>query len=401
MGISYSGAAQTIQQYYTNKLNAYFSKDHAIKSIVSVTQDGIFIFSGRTSEPNISLSWDEIKTLSPVISTISEPELKKLLFDKKDSLAFYIKKDSIKERNNLHSLKGIKIAIDPGHIGGSYHMGEAESRCMTLAIDSTKRIQLVEGNLTFFTAVLLKYKLDSMGAQTMLTRSDTGLSSLGITFWEWKKKIKNKNYLDSLIGDHLITEKDLHLLNAHLPDKVLFADVFSSLDMAVRAEKINTFQPDLTVIIHYNVNEKNTGWNHTTDKDYVMAFVPGCITAENMKTLEGKLNFLRLFISSDIEQSIKLSSSVVNNISIALHVPLAQKTDASYLAQHCLSTPARGVYSRDLELTRLIKGPLVYSEPLYQDNMQECFLLTSQNSERIKIVAEAYFKGIMEYLQDR
>ena len=32
----------------------------------------------------------------------------------------------------------------------------------------------------------------------MLTRTDTGMSSLGITFFEWKKKIKNKVYLDSL-----------------------------------------------------------------------------------------------------------------------------------------------------------------------------------------------------------
>lgn len=401
--------AQTQQAYYANKLATYFSKDRKLKDLVDIRKEGIFIFSDKPGDSAIFLNWDGVNALSPVISTISEAELKKLVIDKKDSLQFYIKKDSIKERAAPHSLKGLKIAIDPGHIGGSYQMGFTESRCMTLAIDSTHQIQLVEGNLTFFTALLLKHTLDSLGAQTMLTRADTGLSSFGITFSEWKKKIRDKSYLDSLIRNNLISEKGVRLLKTRLPDKVLFSDVFGSVDMANRAKKINAFQPDLTVIIHYNVNEKNTGWTHTTDKDYVMAFVPGCVTAEDMKALAGRLNFLRLLLSSDIEKSIKLSSAVAQNISSKLNVPLAQKGDGTYLTEHCLSTPAKGVYARDLALARLIKGPLVYGEPLYQDNTNECLLLTAKDdstlgyavSKRIKLVAEAYYAGIVEYLKEK
>ncbi len=370
-----------------------------MKNYLSITKYGILIFNGESDQTEIYLSWADVNLLSPVISGISEPELKKLLIDKKDSLQYYISKDSIQKRDTPHSLKGMKIAIDPGHIGGAYHMGETESRCMTLNIDSAKQIQLVEGNLSFFTVMILKHKLDSLGAQVMLTRNDTGLSSLGITFFEWKKKIKNKTYLDSLRRNNLISEKGLHLLGEHLSDKVLFTDVFSPIDMASRAKKINAFKPDVTVIIHYNVNEKNAPWDHTTDKDYVMAFVPGCVTSEDLKTLAGRLNFIRLLISPDIENSVKLSSAVAKNISSKLNVPLAKETDATYLSERCLPTPATGIYSRDLALTRLIKGPLVYGEPLYQDNTQECILLTSPNSERIKLVAEAYYEGIVEYIK--
>lgn len=351
----------------------------------------------------------------PVISTISETELKKLLIDKRDSFNYYFQKDTIRSKEQLHSLNGMKIAIDPGHIGGAYHMGETESRCMTLVIpqplirgeDSVKQIQMVEGNFSFFTALILKHKLDSMGAQVMLTRSDTGVSSLGITFFEWKKKIKHKDYVDSLEKNNLISDKGLNLLKKHLDDKQLFAQVFASVDMANRAKKINAFQPDLTVVIHYNVNEKNAGWNHTTDKDYVMTFVPGCVTSEDMNKLAGRLNFLRLLLSNDIENSVKLSSAVVKKLSTKLNVPIAQKDDATYLGQACLTTPEKGVYARDLALTRLIKGPLVYGEPLYQDNNTECFLLTAQDdtvngfsvSKRIELVAEAYFEGIVEYIR--
>jgi len=405
--LTFYSNAQTQQDYYSKKLSEYFSKDHKVKDLVSIDKEGISISSGESTKPEIVLNWQEVNMLSPIISTISEAELKKLLIDKKDSLSYFIKKDSLKERNTPHAINGMKIAIDPGHIGGAYHMGETESRCMTLAIDSANQIKLVEGNLSFFTALILKHKLDSLGAQVMLTRNDTGLSALGITFFEWKKRIKNKTYLDSLINNNLISEKGVHLLNTHLADKVLFSEVFASVDMAARAKKINAFQPDVTVIIHYNVNEKNTGWNHTTDRDYVMAFVPGCVTAEDMKTLAGRLNFLRLLLSPDIENSVKLSSAVANTISKKLNVPLAQKSEATYLTERCLSTSERGVYSRDLALTRLIRGPLVYSEPLYQDNNRECILLTAKDdsisgyaiSKRIEQVAEAYYEGILEYIK--
>ena len=404
--------AQSQKTYYQNKVNTYFSKDGEVKNFVSVTDEGISIFSSPHAKasgekPEIRLSWKEINALKYSISKLPESTLEKILIEKRDSLSFYIKRDSL---DNIPaaplSLKGMEIAIDPGHLGGSFAMGEAESRCMNLTIDSTHSIKLIEGNLTFFTALILKKRLEDQGATVMLTRSDTGLSSLGITYFEWKRRIKDRKYLDSLIKVDLISGKELPLLRARIADKILFEKVFGSLDMAVRARKINAFKPDLTVIIHYNVNEKNAGWNHTTDKDYVMAFVGGCITSKDLKSLAGRINFLRMLISPDIENSVTLSSLLVNNLSASLSVPVVKRSDATYLSKNCLSTPAEGVYSRDLALTRLIKGALVYGEPLYQDNEKECYLLTSTDaqiagiavSQRITLVADAYYKSIVDYI---
>jgi hypothetical protein len=116
-----------------------------------------------------------------------------------------------------------------------------------------------------------------------------------------------------------------------------------------------------------------------------------------------------LLLSPDIEKSIKLSSAVAKNISSKLNVPLAGRNDATYLTERCLSTSAKGVYARDLALARLVKGPLVYGEPLYQDNVSECLLLCAKDdsncgyivSKRIELVAEAYYDGILEYLKGK
>ena len=404
-------SAQTQQDYYQNKLDTYFSKDHEVKNFVSINEKGIELYAdaatkAKGGKAEIKLSWREVDSLKSIISNLPEREMEKLLVDKKDSIFYFLKHDTIRHANAATSFKGLRVAIDPGHIGGTFDMGQVESRCMNLCIDSAHYIKLEEGNLTFYTSLMLKKKLEAQGATVMLTRSDTGISALDITYYEWKQRMKNRAYADSLLNEGLISGKELALMHKHLPDKVIFSDLFGYLDMSVRARKINAFHPDMTVIIHYNVNENNTPWTQTTNRDFVMTFVGGCLISKDLKTLAGRLNFLRLLISNDIENSVKLCSFSVSHLSTDLKIPIAKKTDATYLSQRCLSTPVVGVYSRDLELTRLINGTLVYGEGLYQDNSKECTLLSGcgdkiaggNNPSRIEIVADAYYKAIEDYL---
>jgi N-acetylmuramoyl-L-alanine amidase len=403
-------SAQSEQSYYESKLETYFSKDHAVRNFIAITNEGISLYADASAKEagkraEIKLNWKEVDSLKNIISYTSERELEKILFEKKDSLSFYIRKDTLRH-TTAKSLKGMKIAIDAGHIGGTFDMGGVESRCMSLCIDSAHQIKLEEGNLTFFTAQYLKKKLEAQGAVVILSRPDTGVSSIGISFYEWKRRIKNRTYVDSLLKEGLMTEKEAGMLHNKLADRALFSDVFGPMDLSGRARKINAFKPDITVVIHYNVNEKNTGWTKTTDKDFVMAFVGGCITTKDLTTLAGRLTFLRLLISNDIENSLKLCSYTVNHLSTDLKVPIVKRSDATYLSEHCLSTPVEGVYSRDLALTRMIKGPLVYGEPLYQDNANECVMLLGCGDKiagvntptRIELVADAYYKAIEDYV---
>jgi len=68
----------------------------------------------------------------------------------------------------------------------------------------------------------------------------------------------------------------------------------------------------------------------------------------------------------------------------------------------CLPTEANGVYCRNLQLPRYIHSPIVYGETLYQDNFNECKLLSTETdktkNKRIQQVADAYFKGILNYV---
>ena len=181
-----------------------------------------------------------------------------------------------------------------------------------------------------------------------------------------------------------------------------FRVIFKDVELQKRAEIINNFKPDFTIIIHYNVDEKNTGWNKPANKNFNMTFVGGAFMKHDLSSPEKRFEFLRLLISSDLENSIALSSAMVKSFEKNLNVKTAVLKDAKYLGEGCLLTEEQGVYCRNLQLTRYIHGPLVYGETLYQDNMNECCALNKEcdktKNQRVQQVAEAYFQGVLNYV---
>ena len=119
------------------------------------------------------------------------------------------------------------------------------------------------------------------------------------------------------------------------------------------------------------------------------------------------MEFLRMLISEDIESSLKAGASIIKGYEEHLKIKTAGVNDATYLSEKSLTTPVKGVYSRNLALTRLIHGPLIYGETLYQDELQECLRLNKKDLQvegvlvpsRLNQVAEAYYQGINNYFK--
>jgi hypothetical protein len=184
---------------------------------------------------------------------------------------------------------------------------------------------------------------------------------------------------------------------------------FVSEDLRQRAKKINEFQPTMSLVIHYNVDETNYGWNKPSPKNFNMAFVGGSFGEDEIDQPEDRIDVLRLLLSNEIEESESLSGCIVKNLVELTKVPPAAPWDAIYLRESCLSTPTTGVYCRNLALTRQIKGALCYGESLYQDNVKECNLLCKEDilvegiltCNRVEEVAHAYYEGVLQYLRNR
>ncbi len=395
-------------KYHTEKAQNYLDKEKALSGYYSIDKDGIKMYASPTDKINhkieFQIDWLDMYLFKMTCQKhSSESLMEKYKSGKFTSLiqdGIYIGYNRSEKK-----LQGLKIAIDPGHIANDFEMGDLEKKHIIIKGDSINgikdSIEIAEGILTYATAILLKEKLEKEGATVFLTRT-ADKCAFGKTYQQWKKD-DLKNAVDSLykIGEIKAWQKD-YFNSSKAKDRDIFRVIFRDLELAKRVELINNFNPDYTVVIHYNVDETNLDWIKTTDKNFNMCFVGGAFMKNDLITKEKRFEFLRLLITDDLEKSIAISSSVIKKFESELNVPTASARDAKYLIEGCLPTEANGVYCRNLQLPRYIHSPIVYGETLYQDNINECKLLSAETdktkNKRIQQVADAYFKGILNYV---
>ena len=310
--------------------------------------------------------------------------------------------------DDLKPLAGLRIALDPGHIAGDYPTARLERKSVQIKKDSLKGIYqhdtIIEGKLTLATALLLKKKLEDAGATVFITREKDNFSAFGKDYDSWVKE-DMKRCLDSAVSRGHISPREKTIYTTKPQRKVIFREFFLQEDLRERARRINAFNPDLTIIIHYNVDEKNEGWTKPTKKNFCMAFIPGAFMGGRMEKKEARFNLFRLLLTDDLAASAVMAGLLCEQFQNDLNVSLAGPEDAAYLKESCTQAPPpqKGVYCRNLALTRLISGPVVYGESLYQDNLDEYKNLSIKNfkdgktPDRVVKVAEAYYKAILAY----
>ncbi|PWU16319.1 MAG: hypothetical protein C5B45_00680 [Chlamydiae bacterium] len=286
------------------------------------------------------------------------------------------------------SLANCKIAIDPGHFGSEY--SHLEQRFVEISFQK-KLLAFNEGDLTFLTALYLKELLEKEGAEVFLTRTKKAEGALSQNFFQF-----------------LQTHPDLWLTQKTLTQ--LFRSVYNGVDLYARAEKINTFKPDITVIIHYNAhNSEKEKYTCTTDKNYNMVFIPGSFGDRELKEEKARYEFLRLLVTSDFFLSRQFSKIVLKKFNEHLQVPSVTSLDGARYLETASIEVEKGVYARNLALTRLVHGPLCYGESLVQNNLAEALRLSHLDtkiqgypcSSRLKEVALAYFQAIQEFFRQQ
>jgi len=397
--------------YYNNKAKKYLDKSKMLGAFYLVNENGINIYASAQNKtmnkPEFHLYWSEVEAFKKALKTFSSNELTKLYQSGKMNAVVLSEKnkktsDVQPQNNNTKKLQGLKIAIDPGHTAGDMENAAIEAKCLNFKcvspLGEKYNIAISEGILTFATATLLKNKLEAQGAEVFMTRTFYGGNAFGKSFDEWLKPAN----IDSLYNAGVLSQKQKAIvLNPKINKRTKFQSVFKNLELQKRSQIINRYQPDFTIIIHFNVDETNTGWSKPGNKNHNMTFVGGAFMGSDLSSPEKRMEFLRLLVSDDLEKSIALSSSVVNSFEKTLNVKTASHNDATYLIQGCLVAEP-GVYCRNLQLTRYIHSPLVYGETLYQDNINECIMLNQERdktkNKRIQQVADAYFQGILDYV---
>lgn len=397
-----------------NRFDTYLNFKGKLSSVVRFNENDISISYGNkqrikfyNSELNTLKLFFERATLAQQIQLIEKKDTLKLSNFQLDSL-----KQSLKLFNKITSgellpLRGLKIALDPGHFATNLKEAAFEQKFLHFAIKkadgSIDSVIIFESLLAYQTAAILKNMLEAQGAEVFVTRSQSNFTSFNCTYSDWLL-LHKKAVLDSLKKSGILTlEKHDALLKAKPYD--VFWNFFRDFDLTNRANKINQFQPDVTLIIHFNVDEKNAPWTKTSSKNFTMAFIGGAFVPSDLQKTESLTHFSRMLLGSNLNLSEQLAASTVNGFNKQLGIPIAKSNDAEYLSKNCLSLKSEGVYCRNLLLCRKINSVLVYGESLFQDNEKEVFELMKTNrtlygiatNQRIEAVAKSYFDAILQF----
>lgn len=412
-----TGMAQTITDCKL-RFDKYLNLKGALSDRVQFESNAFYILNEK-KEKEFAVYANETKVLADFFENSSLTEqsklyklkgLNKLSKKQLDSLVITMNDDSkLPKPNSSKPLQNIRIAIDPGHFSSNYEDSKVEGKYVKLVNEKSRKkdtITLVEGQLTFLTAQVLKNMLEEQGAKVILSRNKENMTAFNQTYNDWYKYRRNK-VLDSLKQKNEL-DNDKYKILKQFPKEKLFWAFFRDYELLERAKKMNSYYPHLSVIIHYNVDDKNSPWTTASHRNNSMCFISGAFGTKDLAKPANKLHFLRLLLGKQVQQSETISRLTINSFERNLKVTKAKQTDTDYLMHNTLSTNCQGVFCRNLILTRYINSPLVYGESLYQDNAKECTMLNVCNyndygvktSERVYLVAKSYYEAITNYFKE-
>ena len=399
----------------------YLIKDSAVLNQIYIDSTGISILDDKSQDTLWKIYPDEYTLANRLLDCLPTDSLWRLFSHKQKnrwpkSFSHHLCPKQIYKLSNdsLQPLKGLKVALDPGHIAGDIRLAEAEGKYVKMRASRKTRyepIQFFEANLTLATAFLIRDELEKLGARIFMTRTQAGQGTMGISYEEWKAN-KWDSIMQAEIEAGILTEEEKEYWQQETRTDLIMGRFFTPYDLKLRAEKINAFRPHLTLIIHYNIHSPNwenrDEWGFFTpaDENYAMAFVPGSFMTGELEDSLAKIDFLRLLLSNDVNASIELTDAFMRYSELLTGVAIvAENQQLRYLDRASVYTKKPGVYARNLGLTRTVKGPLCYGESLCQDHISEAWKLNKKNleveglrvSDRLEWVAKAYVEAVKEF----
>jgi N-acetylmuramoyl-L-alanine amidase len=266
------------------------------------------------------------------------------------------------ERNK--PLSGLRIALDPGHLGGSW--AKMEERWFQ--VGDSKPVQ--EGDLTLRVARLLATRLRDLGAKVSFVRStdEPTTGKRPDDFRELGRKILIRNGVPQPRADVLDSTDPEKENTISWQSEILF---YRYSEIRRRAALVNfKLHPDLVLCLHFNAE----GWGDPTspmltDANHLHLLVNGSYLAEELEFDDQRFEMIRRLLSRAYDEELPLANTVALAMSRETGLP-------PYAYPTTNSTTNLGtsgyVYGRNLLATRLYRCPVVYCEP-YVMNSKDVF----------------------------
>jgi len=261
-------------------------------------------------------------------------------------------------------LSGLKIALDPGHLGGNW--AKMEERWFQ--VDTNPPVE--EGDLTLRVARLLAPRLRKLGARVFFVRNSSEPTTLKRPddFRELARKILIRNGIPQPRADVLDPNDPEREQTIRWQSEILF---YRYSEIRHRAALVNfKLHPDLVLCLHFNAE----GWGdpnspNLTDTNHFHLLVNGSYLAEELEFDDQRFEMMRRLLSRAYEEELPLADTIASTMARETALPAYEYPTTNSTTKVGMSGY---VYARNLLATRLYRCPVVYCEP-YVMNSKDVF----------------------------
>jgi N-acetylmuramoyl-L-alanine amidase len=254
-------------------------------------------------------------------------------------------RDQLSERTENSPLLGLKIAIDPGHIGGNY--AEIELRRFVLT-EGAPPVQ--EGNMTLTVATQLVEQLEALGASVTLLR------------------VENEPVNPFLPDDYLSYAKSkLETKKAVITEATLKREAaklfYRNGEIRARALLVNEqIQPDLVLCIHFNAGpQPNPEKPILLDDEHFHMILNGAYTKSEVAHDDERFRMVLKMVQGVHEEEVGLAKSAALSFAAETELPAYQYSPDSSRAVNVAEDPY--LWARNLLANRLYDCPVLFYEP--------------------------------------
>jgi len=297
-------------------------------------------------------------------------------------------------------LAGLRVALDPGHLGGKW--AKMEERWYK--VGDAKPV--TEGDMTLRVSRMLATRLRKLGATVLFVRNSTDpvTPKRPDDFKELARKILIKNGVPQPRTDVLDPKDPEKEQTIRWQSQILF---YRYSEIRRRAVLVNSkLHPDLVVCLHFNAEPWGEPGSPTlTDINHLHLLVNGSYQKEELDFDDERFEMIRRLLSRAYDEELPIADTVATSMAKATGLPAFQYPTTLITTK--VGTSGY-VYARNLLATRLYRCPVVYCEP-YVMNSNDVFArvqagdydgVKEVNGVQRKSIFREYADGVTEGLRE-
>jgi N-acetylmuramoyl-L-alanine amidase len=308
--------------------------------------------------------------------------------------------DELQPLNNRPPLSDLRIALDPGHIGGAYAL--LEERRLTFHPEN-KNEAVVEGDHVLEVAKLLKSKLEALGAKVFLVRENqepvttqrpSDFRDLAVRTLIQKGIPNPPETYGALTGKAREN-------TVQWQSEILFYRVS---EIHSRAKKVTEqIQPDFAICMHLNADGGGDFVSpQYSPNNHMHVLINGCYAADELALQDVRFQLLRRLFLKMHEVELPLAESVAKSLASSTGLP-----PFIYITPNAKLVSDTGyVYARNLLANRTYDCPVIYLEPYVMNNQETYQRLlqgpyegrTQTNGRLRSSIYHDYANGVVEGL---